>query len=495
MSFLLFPNQLFELKYIPKKYHKYNFYLLEHPKFYGLTKNNIINEKMNFNKKKIILHKASCLSYINNMKNKINIIYTSTYPLIKNNEIIIFDLVDDYLMEEINKNYKNNKITILDSPNFITSKENLKKYYEDHKNKNYIHSSFYKFQLKIHNIPYIKLNKSYDIHNRNAIPLNTDLTKLSIKKLNKNNINNKNKFLNEGKKFVEDNFKNNYGSSEIEEFYIPITHKEAKIFFNNYLHHRMQYFAIYQDAIVPEELFLYHSAISSIINIGLINPKYIVEKLIKMYDTKKITLQNYEAYIRQIIGWREYQRFIYIYLKNNILNVNYFNNKRLMTKHWYHGTLGIPPVDDAIKMAFKYGYIHHILRLMVMCNFMNLCNLNPNEVYKWFMEFSTDSYEWVMVGNVYSMGLWSDGGITMRKPYISTDNYINEMSKNRYIKENDEEWQVIWKSLYYNFLMKNKNKLRKTIYNRNIKYLNKMDNEEKKNIKRISELFINKITK
>jgi len=82
---------------------------------------------------------------------------------------------------------------------------------------------------------------------------------------------------------------------------------------------------------------------------------------------------------------------------------------------------------------------------------MNLCNINPYEVYKWFMEFSTDSYEWVMIGNVYSMGMWSDGGITMRKPYISSGNYIQTMAHNRYENGN---WESIWKALFYNFYQK-----------------------------------------
>jgi deoxyribodipyrimidine photolyase-like uncharacterized protein len=87
----------------------------------------------------------------------------------------------------------------------------------------------------------------------------------------------------------------------------------------------------------------------------------------------------------------------------------------------------LKPVDDAVRMALDDGYIHHILRLMVVGNFMNLVGIHPDDVYKWFMEFSLDSYDWVMVGNVYSMALWADGGMTMRKPYISGDGYIMKM--------------------------------------------------------------------
>jgi deoxyribodipyrimidine photolyase-related protein len=483
MSFILFPTQLFELKYIPKEYHKYKFYLIEHDKFYGLS---LSNKNMNFNKKKIILHKASCLSYINEMKSKIDIKYLDKYPNIKNSEIVMFDVVDKEITEELIKFYKkqNTQVKILETPNFMTNKENLKIFFNKYKKNNkFIHSAFYNFQLKLHKIPYI--TKSYDTENRNAIP--KDITSFDPSTSPKEN---KNKFVKDAINFTEKKFKNNLGNSD--NFYIPITHKEAKKWFDNFIKSRMKYFAEYQDAIIPEEPFLYHSVISAVLNIGLINPDYIIDKVIDAYKTKKISIQDYEAFVRQVIGWREYQRIIYEFLAEEIIKKNHFNNNNKLTKHWYDGTLGIPPVDDAIKMAFEYGYLHHILRLMVMCNFMNLCEIEPKQVYKWFMEFSTDSYEWVMIGNVYSMGLWSDGGITMRKPYFSSANYVQNMAGNRYEKG---EWEDVWHNLYYNFLIKNKKKLMKTIYARNLRHAEKFDNKRINEIKRESKKFISKYAK
>ena len=48
---------------------------------------------------------------------------------------------------------------------------------------------------------------------------------------------------------------------------------------------------------------------------------------------------------------------------------------------------------------------------MILSNIMNLCNIDPNEIYKWFMEMFIDSSDWVMVPNVYGMGTFADGGI------------------------------------------------------------------------------------
>ncbi len=476
MNFILFPNQLFELSYIPQEYHEYNFYLIEHEKFYGIT------DGMNFNQKKILLHKASCLAYIDTMKAKIKITYVSKYPNIKNSKIIFFDTIDHYLNSEIKKIYqKDNAIEILDNPNFMTNHADLEKYYKKHsKNKNFIHSAFYNFQLKLHNIPYI--TKSYDTENRNPIPQEIKAPQLPKK--------NTNKYVKKAITYVNKNFSNNYGNTN--KFYLPTTHKEAKKFFDSFLKNKAKFFAEYQDAIIPEQPFLFHSIISSALNIGLINPDYIIQKVTQTYESKKISLKDYEAFIRQVIGWREYQRFIYVFLSEETRSKNHFNNKAKLTDAWYKGTLGIPPVDDAIKLAFDYGYLHHIIRLMIMCNFMNLCTIHPDQVYQWMMEFSTDSYEWVMIGNVYSMGMWSDGGLTMRKPYISSANYIQKMAKKRYSKGN---WEKIWMSLYYNFLIEQRKKIEKTIYIRNLSYLRTVDSKTIQNIKKTSEDFIHFATK
>ena len=170
----------------------------------------------------------------------------------------------------------------------------------------------------------------------------------------------------------------------------------------------------------------------------------------------KIPLNSFEGYIRQLF-WREYQRYCYEYFNFN--NKNYFGNSKKLTKDWYEGTLGIDPVDDAIKDGFDTGYLHHILRLMVVGNYMNLYGLHPGEGFKWFMEFSCDSYEWVMHQNVLDMVFFVSGGVTMRKPYVSSSNYVLKMSDYK-----EDEWSEKWDELYKSFLKKNKSKLWKFRY-------------------------------
>ena len=100
--------------------------------------------------------------------------------------------------------------------------------------------------------------------------------------------------------------------------------------------------------------------------------------------------------------------------------INYFNAVNRINKSFYTGTVGLSIMDETIKKAFNTGYLHHIERLMIMGNLMNLMGIHPDDVYSWFMEFAVDSYDLVMINNVYSMALYSDGGLTTTKAYISS---------------------------------------------------------------------------
>jgi deoxyribodipyrimidine photolyase-related protein len=204
---------------------------------------------------------------------------------------------------------------------------------------------------------------------------------------------------------------------------------------------------------------MFHSLLSTSLNIGLITPNDIID-IIKKLKISDIGLNNYEGFIRQLF-WREYQRYTYIYYFSDIKNqkLNYFNNKQNLTPKWYNGTTGIDPVDNAIKTGFETGYLHHIIRLMVIGNYMNLSGISPLQGFKWFMEFSCDSYEWVMYQNVLGMAFFADGGKTMRRPYISSSNYIKKMSN--YVCG---DWCEKWDKLYKDFLKNNCEKLLKYAY-------------------------------
>jgi deoxyribodipyrimidine photolyase-related protein len=127
-----------------------------------------------------------------------------------------------------------------------------------------------------------------------------------------------------------------------------------------------------------------------------------------------------------------------------------------MPAAFYDGTTGLEPIDQTIRKLLKTGYNHHIERLMVLGNFMLLCEIKPDAIYRWFMEMYIDAYDWVMVPNVYGMSQFSDGGLMTTKPYICGSNYILKMSD--YPKG---EWQEIWDGLFWRFLDKQRETFRK----------------------------------
>ena len=84
---------------------------------------------------------------------------------------------------------------------------------------------------------------------------------------------------------------------------------------------------------------------------------------------------------------------------------------------------------------------------MVLGNFMMLCEFDPDEVYRWFMELFIDSYDWVMVTNIYGMSQFADGGLMATKPYISGSNYLMKMSNYK-----KGEWQAVWDGMFWRFM-------------------------------------------
>ena len=183
---------------------------------------------------------------------------------------------------------------------------------------------------------------------------------------------------------------------------------------------------------------------------GLLTPDEVIKKALDIANLNSIPINSLEGFIRQIIGWREFIRGIYHYKGEEEQASNFWKHNRKLTDDWYNGTTGITPLDDAIKDCLKYGYTHHIPRLMIICNIMNISKIDPNEIYKWFMEMFVDSSDWVMVPNVYGMGTFADGGIFATKPYSCGSNYILKMSNYK-----KDEWCDIVDGLYWMFMSDN----------------------------------------
>ena len=322
---------------------------------------------------------------------------------------------------------------------------------------------------------------SFDKMNRKKLPNSIKVPRMPTIKTNK--------FLDKAKKDVSINYRDYYGVYE--NFNYPISHKDAEKWLDDFLIERFNLFGDYEDAIHSNHRTLWHSVLSPLMNSGLLTPRQIIEKSWDFYQSNNIGINSYEGLVRQIIGWREFILLMYKRHSLELRNGNFweFEDKPIPSS-FYTGTTGIRPLDDSIKNILETGYAHHIERLMIVGNLMLLCRFHPNQVYKWFMELFIDSYDWVMVPNVYGMSQFSDGGLFTTKPYISGSNYIRKMSNYK-----SEDWCSTWDSLFWTFIDDYKNKFkgqyRLSMILRN---LEKMNPDKKTKHRRNANNFLSKLT-
>ena len=448
--FLVLGNQLFPQKHL-NKYKDSTFFMCESYDLCTFQKHH---------KLKLILFLSSMRSYADQLKkNKFKVNYIDinkdfkiSYEkklenyINKNKfkELTSFEIEDKFFENKIIIFCKKNniKLTFIQSPMFLNSRDEFKSYLSQTKKP--FMANFYKIArskldiLMVNNKP--KGGKwSFDEDNRKKLPKDIKIPDMITAKETKHT-----KVL---KKQINKFFKNHPG--QVDNFWLPTTYDDAIKWLDYFVVNKFNLFGDYEDAVDTNNNFLFHSALSPMINLGLITPQLIIERVKKVEN--KIKINSYEGYIRQIIGWREFIRGIYQNYDKQLENNNFFKHKNSLTKKWYDGTTGLDPLDHSIKTAQKYGYTHHIERLMILCNIMNLCEIKPNEVYNWFMEMFVDSSDWVMSPNVYGMGLFSDGGIFSTKPYICGSSYFMKMMN--FKKGN---WNDIMDGLYWRFINKNR---------------------------------------
>lgn len=417
-----------------------------------------------FHKQKLILHRASMKAYEASISKNHQVAYYEYVAEQTLNDIIkklsdqgvetihVVDPTDFILEKRIKKAAQKNELTITwyESPNFVTPIEVIKAHFKNAKH--YSMTPFYIQQRKRLEILIDSDQKpiggkwTFDTDNRKKLP--KDIAIPPVPQYGNND------FVDEAKHYVETHFSDHPG--EIDAFRYPINHTEAKEWLEDFLTHRLTSFGPYEDAFESDQDFLFHSLLTAPLNIGLLDPKDIVKKTLDYADKHDISLNSLEGFIRQIIGWREFMRAIYVLEGVKERTSNFWRHTNKLPPSFWKENTGIDPVDATIKRVNKHCYSHHIERLMVMGNFMLLCEIDPNDIYTWFMEMYIDAYDWVMVPNVYGMSQYADGGLITTKPYISSSNYIRKMS---HYKQGD--WCNIWDGLYWRFIDKHKDFFKK----------------------------------
>ncbi len=435
---LIYPHQLFASH--PAIAMGRPVFLIEDPLFFG----NDPHWPAAMHKQKLMLHRASMKAYAAELEaagHEVRYVGFSAAPALpeRAGEFHLADPADDVLMRRLERFSGKHgvKLVVYPSPNFLSPASFLETHIAG-KKKPFM-AKFYEAQRKRMNLLIEEDGTptggkwSFDAENRAKLPKN-HVPPMEPRVSG-------NAFTKEAADYVSTHFSDRPGS--LKHFRWPVTRKDAEAWLDRFIDERLEHFGLYEDAISTEHATIYHSAITPMLNIGLLDPMDVVRRVL----AKDAPLNSKEGFIRQVIGWREFMHGIYRHRGTEIRNGNFWNFTRPLPRSFYDGTTGIPPVDRVIRQLLDDGYCHHIERLMVLGNFMLLCRIKPDDVYRWFMEMFVDSYDWVMVPNVYGMSQFADGGTFTTKPYLSGSNYILKMSDER-----KGPWCEIWDGLFWTFI-------------------------------------------
>lgn len=401
-----------------------------------------------------------------NDDNNLQSFKTNIQSLISKHQFTNFEYQhpDEYRVDE-DLNQLCNCISInsksVESEHFFTSRNELVDFFVG--KKTFLMESFYRAMRKKHNVLMdsdqpLTGKWNYDSDNRKKLPkdhkptsplvFNNDVSDIliEIKKTDVKTI----------------------GSIDANNFLWPINREQSLELLDFFATECLPLFGSFQDAMSPNEWSIYHSRISFSMNIKLISPKEVIDRVTVEWQKRsnEIEYHQLEGFVRQIIGWREYMRGIYWNEMPNYANLNYFNNSEKLPTWFWTGNTKMNCLKDAINQSLNYGYAHHIQRLMITGNFALLAGVHPNEIDAWYLGIYIDAFEWVQITNTRGMSQFADGGIVGTKPYVSSASYIDKMSNycgscyyNKNIKTGDKACP--FNSLYWNFYDKNESKLAK----------------------------------
>lgn len=231
---------------------------------------------------------------------------------------------------------------------------------------------------------------------------------------------------------------------------------------DDFLKNHFANFGPYEDAVTSENWALHHSLLSPYLNNGLLHASEVISAAMKRYAKGDIPIASAEAFVRQIIGWREYVNGMYWYLgekyrENNQLQAN-VNLPQLFRDP---SKTQMKCMKSTVEDIQERSWVHHIPRLMILSNFALIAGINPQQFLDWMREVFIDATEWVMVPNVIGMGVHADGGTMMTKPYAAGGAYISRMTtycKGCHFdpKKRTGEDACPFTTLYWDFLDRNR---------------------------------------
>ncbi|MEY4994109.1 MAG: hypothetical protein RIS82_1231 [Actinomycetota bacterium] len=198
----------------------------------------------------------------------------------------------------------------------------------------------------------------------------------------------------------------------------------------NFIDHHLPNFGPYEDAVAADNWALHHSLLSPYLNNGLLHASEVVAAAVAAYQKGLAPIESVEAFVRQVIGWREYINGMYWYLGEDYRERNGLNaNRKLLPLFNDSSKTQMNCVRSVVADVEARAWTHHIPRLMILSNLALITGTNPQQFLDWMREQFIDAAEWVMVPNIIGMATHADGGLLMTKPYAAGGAYLSRMTQ------------------------------------------------------------------
>jgi deoxyribodipyrimidine photolyase-related protein len=259
----------------------------------------------------------------------------------------------------------------------------------------------------------------------------------------------------------------------LESFAWPVTRAQALAALADFVTHRLANFGAYEDAMWTDTPYVYHSTLSAPLNLKLLNPRECCDAAIAAYRKGEAPLASVEAFVRQLIGWREFIRGVYWYEGEGYAQRNGLDSRGELPEFYWSGRTDMACMSHCVGQVVEHGFGHHIQRLMVTGNFALLAGVHPKKVSDWYLGMFIDGVDWVTLPNALGMVMHADKrsgsspgvtGVVGTKPYAASGRYIDRMSNYcrgcRYDPEKRTGADACpFTVLYWDFLIRNRERL------------------------------------
>jgi deoxyribodipyrimidine photolyase-related protein len=487
-ALILYPHQLFPLDVLPEVQ---TVVMVEEPLYFGIDR----EHHLNLHKHKLILHRASMRRYVEEVlwPAGYEVEYLDLDALIttediferarKFSQLYIFDPIDNELTKRLLNARRQVEdvpaFELIPSPNFYLNNSEIQQYFSNQHT--HIFSEFYQWQRERFNI---LIDAKYQ-----PVGGKWMHEKVNLKKPGKDEVLpsfevfGDNRFVSDAIEYVRAHFPDNPGG---EDFIWPTSHKEAAEWLADFVEHRLDAYADYYETIDSEAAWLYHSALSASLNIGLLSPTQVVNAALERHHKKEVPVASLELFIRNIIGWREFIRGQYLTGTSAKKDKNVFKAYRKLSASWYQGTLGLPPFDNLVRKLQSRAYVSQPERLSIAVNLMLIAEIDPHDIQKWFSEQFIDAYDWVLSATLHNTLQFTQDDNLVSAP-IATSKAIMQMSDYE-----PGEWTDVWDGLFWRFVENHRDILHEHAHTRPlVQRLDRLDPDRKRIIGYRAEDFLN----